>query len=356
MELDKIIPLFFLSILCNLLLIKFNKSFFIKKTNDSEFNKPQAFHKIPAIRTGGLILIFFLLLFFISLNKVSHVSKYFFSIIILSFFFFIVGFFEDIKVKINPLLRLFFLFISSFFVLYFFDIQIPSTQIQFINKIIYSSKFFSILFVCLCLMFIVNGCNFIDGFNGLLLIHSIIILIILSFINYSNIYNIHTQSVIFFFLAIKISLFFFNFPKAKIFLGDSGAYIIGVFLSISAIEISNLNPKISPFFFANIFFYIFFEVIFSFFRKFIVEKKSPLKPDGKHLHMLIFKVIRKKLRNSLKANFLSSLIINLVYLILILPSLFYYAEEFFCKTYFFFQLFFYCLCYFYFQENLRKIK
>lgn len=80
------------------------------------------------------------------------------------------------------------------------------------------------MFVCLCLVFISNGCNFIDGFNGLLLIHIIIILSVLYFINYNNNNNDLLKYLITFLILILISLLFYNFPKAKIFLGDSGAY------------------------------------------------------------------------------------------------------------------------------------
>jgi UDP-N-acetylmuramyl pentapeptide phosphotransferase/UDP-N-acetylglucosamine-1-phosphate transferase len=200
-------------------------------------------------------------------------------------------------------------------------------------------------------MFIVNGCNFIDGFNGLLIIHSLIIFTILYFVNIFNDSNLNIENFLLFFILILISLLLFNFPRAKIFLGDSGAYIIGIILAITTIEISNLNPKIPPFFFANLLFYVFFEVIFSFFRKIVVENKSPFVPDKKHLHMLIFKFLKKKVKDSLKANFLTSLIINIIYFIAIIPNLFYYKNEFFCKTYFFLLISFYSFFYFYLEKK-----
>ena len=38
----------------------------------------------------------------------------------------------------------------------------------------------------------------------------------------------------------------------------------------------------------HLLYYLFFEVFFSFIRKFLYEKKNPLIPDKKHLHMLFF--------------------------------------------------------------------
>ena len=56
----------------------------------------------------------------------------------------------------------------------------------------------------------------------------------------------------------KLLLIFlnFNFPKAKIFLGDSGSYFLGAFIAISTIETSIANPTISPFYFCILMFYL----------------------------------------------------------------------------------------------------
>ena len=43
---------------------------------------------------------------------------------------------------------------------------------------------FALFFICLCFLFIINGSNLIDGYNGLLTIHTLIISINLFFINY----------------------------------------------------------------------------------------------------------------------------------------------------------------------------
>ena len=49
-----------------------------------------------------------------------------------------------------------------------------------------SSHMFSSIFVLLCFLFVINGANLIDGFNGLLTINLIIINIILAYININN--------------------------------------------------------------------------------------------------------------------------------------------------------------------------
>ena len=49
-----------------------------------------------------------------------------------------------------------------------------------------SNLMFSSIFVLLCFLFVINGANLIDGFNGLLTLNLIIINIILAYINLNN--------------------------------------------------------------------------------------------------------------------------------------------------------------------------
>jgi UDP-N-acetylmuramyl pentapeptide phosphotransferase/UDP-N-acetylglucosamine-1-phosphate transferase len=353
MLLDKIILISFpLIILINFFLIRNYKLFFLYKTKDNDFYKPQAFHTRAIPRIGGLLIFIFFITF---INFFLEKNFLFFKIFSISTIFFFIGFLGDFNVRIKPETRLFFMLVVSFFLIYFFDIKIIRTQLFILDYFINSHKIISAIFICLCFVFICNGCNFIDGFNGLLIIHSIIILSILYFINYQNSNADFAKYLIIFLLISTVSVLFFNFPRAKIFLGDSGAYFLGAIISLLIIELSNINQTISPFFFAGILFYIFFEVFFSFFRK-IFLNLSPLKPDNKHLHMLLYKWIFYKVKNRDKANYLTGIIINIFYFFIILPLLFNYKNMTFCKIYFFVLINMYLLLYFLLKEKTIKIK
>jgi UDP-N-acetylmuramyl pentapeptide phosphotransferase/UDP-N-acetylglucosamine-1-phosphate transferase len=351
MDLDKAILISIpLILLFNFFIFENYNFFFLKRTKDKQFYKPQAFHLKPTPRIGGFLIFIFLTIFLIfSFYK----NIFFYKIFFLGSFFFSIGFMEDLNFRIKPEIRLIFMSFFSFFLIYFLDVKIFDTQIPFLNNLINNHKIISSVFVCLCLLFVINGCNFIDGFNGLLIIHSIIILGILYFINLQNSSFEHLKYFILFFIIICLSVLFYNFPRAKIFLGDGGAYFLGSTISLVAIELSNLNKMISPFFFACILFYIFFEVFFSFFRKIFIHRSSPLKPDKKHMHMLIFKFIYSKVKNVEKANYLTGLLLNIFYILLITPLLFYYQDRTFCEIYFMFLLFIYLVCYSYLIKKYK---
>ena len=145
-------------------------------------------------------------------------------------------------------------------------------------------------------------------------------------------------------IIILLSFLLFNFPSAKIFLGDSGAYLFGALTSLNTIITNNLNPKISSFFFCTLLFYLFFEVFFSFFRK-LTQKKSPIYPDSKHLHMLSFYKI-SSIYGKNKGNYINSIIINLLYLLLIIPGLYLLNDPQLSRYWFFTLLFIYLIIYF----------
>ena len=279
---------------------------------DKDFLKPQAFHDVPITRSGGVATIFSLSIFFLIYYLLY--SKILYDYIFVSFSMFIVGFLDDLKINIKPFTRLIIMVFLLFLFIYILPIRIFNIDIPFLIPLM-SSHVFSSFFVLLCFLFIINGANLIDGFNGLLAINLIIINIILTYINMSN-NNLEFSIFLISQIIILLSFLLFNFPSAKIFLGDSGAYIFGALTSLNTIITNNLNPKISSFFFCTLLFYLFFEVFFSFFRK-LYQKKSPIHPDNKHLHMLSFYKI-SNIYGKNKANYLNSIIINLLYLVLII--------------------------------------
>ena len=140
-----------------------------------------------------------------------------------------------------------------------------------------------------------------------------------------------------------LSFLLFNFPSAKIFLGDSGAYTMGALVGLNTIITNNLNPAISSFFFCTLLFYLFFEVFFSFLRK-LLQKKSPIYPDDKHLHMLCFYKIASRYGKD-KGNYLTSIIINLLYLVLIIPGLYLLYDPQLSRYWFFTLLLIYLMIY-----------
>ncbi len=306
---------------------------FSKKTNylliDQDYDKPQAFHNEAIPRCGGLAAI-------ISFTFFLYLDKIFFSYVNGLYFFlplsmFLIGFADDLKVKISPNKRLLAMIIFLGIFINIFSLNIERVDLQFLNYL-FESIIFKTSFVLICFLFIVNGSNLIDGFNGLLSLHLIIINFFLLTINLDN-NNINFSILLIAQIIILTIFLLFNFPKAKIFMGDGGSYFFGSLTSLNIIYSNNLNLQISSFYFCILLFYLFFEVFFSFFRK-LIQNKSPLKPDDLHLHMIIFKYLKIN-RDSIKSNYYTSILINLFYFLVVSLMYFFKDNGTFCKLIFF---------------------
>ena len=321
------------------LLKKYSKLISLLNIIDKNYSKPQSFHDSPIPRIGGIFLILNLTIFTFYHNFFLE-TEYLFLLFSIPFFF--VGFIDDAKIIENPKIRLALLISTIIGFAIISNLKIDNTGIELLNNMSNEYFLFQLIFILFCFLTIINGSNFIDGFNGLLILHSIIIFTILTFINFENYLFIQTLTILFSFFVI----IFFNFPKAKFFLGDSGAYTIGFLISYFVIRTANENNDISPIFFCILLFYLFYEVLFSFCRKKIL-KLNPLKPDHNHLHMIIYRIINKNIiKNRFKSNYTTSIIINLFYLFLIIPSIFIYENGFLCKIYFIFLVSIYTFFYF----------
>ena len=306
---------------------------------DEDFLKPQAFHETPVTRSGGIAcfisICFFCLIYYLLYSEILY------DYLLISASMFFIGFLDDLKIRINPLKRLFLMILLLGIIINFLPIKLSNIDIPFLTTLM-KIDIFSTFFVLLCFLFIINGSNLIDGFNGLLTINLIIINVILTFINLNSGFN-EFSLILISQIIILLSFLLFNFPTAKIFLGDSGAYLMGSLLALNIIITNNLNPNISSFFFCTLLFYLFFEVFFSFIRK-IWQKKSPVHPDNLHLHMLSYYKISSIFGNN-RGNFLNSLIINLIYLILILPGLYFIDNPILSRYWFFSLLIIYLIIY-----------
>jgi UDP-N-acetylmuramyl pentapeptide phosphotransferase/UDP-N-acetylglucosamine-1-phosphate transferase len=332
MDLNNLIFIFFL-IIFNIFFYKYFliilKKISPKLLVDNQFKKPQAFHEFPISISGGTVIFFSFLtlcLFFLFTKQIVYYEYLSFCTL-----FFLLGLLDDLKLNIKPKFRLILMVGLLITLTILNDFYIENTGIGFLNRFL-EIDIFALFFICLCFLFIINGSNLIDGYNGLLSIHSLIILLNLFFVNYLN----SNSDLAFFILCQILILTIFlkhNFPKASVFLGDSGSYFLGAFIAISVIETSIANPLISPFYFCILLFYLFFEVFFSFIRKVAYEKKSPLFPDQKHLHMLIYKNFLKKYKNKLKSNYYASILINSIYCVMIVPTFFMMKNGMFCKYY-----------------------
>jgi UDP-GlcNAc:undecaprenyl-phosphate GlcNAc-1-phosphate transferase len=111
-------------------------------------------------------------------------------------------------------------------------------------------NYLNLLFSLLWVLLIINSINFIDNMDGLTVVVSGGICLQIALIaNYSNLYKVTDISLIL--LASLLGFFIYNYPPAKLYLGDSGTLFVGYvlgFISIIFDWIPTLDSiLISPF-------------------------------------------------------------------------------------------------------------
>ena len=62
-------------------------------------------------------------------------------------------------------------------------------------------------------------------------------------------------------------------------------------------------------------------------------KLAPLIMNKKHLHMLLYQILYKKNKQKNRSNYTTSIIINVSYLLLTLPAIYFFKSNIFCKYY-----------------------
>ena len=293
-------PLLVLLILIvNIFLIKKN---YLPSLSGDNHQKLTLNNSIPLSGGVYLIIIFFVLFY-------SQIGILFFFI----FSIFLIGLLSDIKIINSAKLRIILQFIVIFSLIISFDLKILSTRIDLFDKLL-ETNFINYLFVSFCILIIVNGSNFIDGLNTLVIGYYLIITVIIYKINLLSVIPIDSGLVLSWILLL-LFIYLLNLIN-RLFLGDSGAYFLGFSYAILLIMIHNKNLSVSPFFIILLLWYPGFEILFSIIRK-ISSKTSPLSPDTKHLHQIIFIYLNKNFfKRKIYANIISANIINLYNIII----------------------------------------
>jgi len=243
--------------------------------------------------TGGVVIIFNLLIFS---------NNY---LVIFFFLIFFLGVFSDLFLISSALKKFLIQFLIIFLFVYFLDLRILYTKISFLDYFL-KYKVFALLFSCFCLLILINGTNFIDGINTLACGYYILILLAVMYIGEKNKLFYNFDDFYYLFLTL-ITIFIFN-AFSKIYLGDSGSFLLSFVTGYYLISLFNKNLElkepISSVFIILLLWYPAFENLFSIIRK-IINKIHPSRPDNSHFHHLLFDFLKKKIK--ININFLNTI-------------------------------------------------
>ena len=285
----------------------------------------QKFHSQPVARIGGIpvfISFFFGLLLYLERDVVL-------LLLLVSTPVFFGGLIEDISSKVSPSLRMVATLVSITTAFMFLDIRISFLGFALIDSVLSSYIIISLVLTLLVVGGLVNAINIIDGYNGLMLGYSILVLLAMAYVANALGDDLVLQLSLLL-TSTLFGLFLFNFPFGKIFMGDGGAYFVGFMMSVIGLMLGIRNEEISHWFVLLLFIYPLYETIFSIYRKKIIRGSSPSQPDGYHLHMLIYKrLIKCKTfkNNKVMCNSMTSPFLWVLSLVGIIPAIIWYDNQ-----------------------------
>jgi len=299
-----------------------------KKWTANEFDTigMQKFHKNPVPHIGGALLFTG---FFIGLWFLPAAQEIRLLLLVASLPVFIAGIAEDCTGKIGPTLRMIAALLSITIAFFYLDIGIRSLNFAWPDYLLSNFNFLSLLFTLLVVGGLINAINIIDGYNGLMAGYSVLVLLAIAYVS-----NILGDGLVFqLSLTLTASLagfFVFNFPLGKIFMGDGGAYFVGLMMAVIGLMLGIRNDEVSHWFVLLLFIYPLYETAFSIYRKAIVRGTSVSQPDGYHLHMLIYKRVvkcKKFKNNTVVCNSLTSPFLWVLSLFSIIPAVIWFNNQ-----------------------------
>ena len=198
---------------------------------------------------------------------------------------FVGGLIEDLTKNVGTTQRLLLSMISAAIMICIFGTVISRTEIPFLDYALAWLPF-AALFTVFAVAGVSNAINIIDGYNGLASGFSIIALVALaivaSLVNDQLVFMISVSIA-----GATLGFLVWNWPKGKIFLGDSGAYLLGFMLAELSVLLVYRNPTVSPWFPLLLLAYPIYETLSSIFRRKFSSKLAYDQPDALHLHHLI---------------------------------------------------------------------
>lgn len=252
----------------------------------------QKFHTHPTPRIGGVGILAGLAVLYLQAAPDAQAVMGPMLLAAMPAFWF--GLAEDLTKRVGARMRLMATVGSGVLASLLTDTALAHTGLPWLDQALQAWWPLAVAFTAFCVGGVANAVNIVDGFNGLAAGLVIICLCALGTIALQA--GDHTLAGVLFGSGAVVGGFLVvNFPLGKIFLGDGGAYTLGVWLAWLAVLLIERNPEVSAVAVLLSCAYPVLEVVFSVVRR--LRRAHPaMHPDRLHLHSLVkCRLARKRL-------------------------------------------------------------
>ena len=289
----------------------------IWSTNDSwtlktlHYRGKQRVHQGETPRLGGLIIYLFLVIFSFFLTNLEFAKDLQKSLLCLVPMMLITAK-EDLTHNVDYKVRFLGLALSAAALIMFVINSLPVVDHIIVISELFHNPIFSFAFFTLCLIALANGCNFVDGMNGLLGFYLLGALMCCMHLTYI-VQDLFLAKPILLYAFLTFLFLLANYPWGKLFMGDAGAYLMALLVGSWVINFFGTYESISSWNAGLILFYPIAEVIYSVIRK-LLQKKSPFQPDREHLHLKVFDILNTAMNKPRLANNLTTVFLAIFWL------------------------------------------
>jgi len=250
-----------------------------------DYPNQRRLNKVPMPTIGGVAVFFSFLLGYMIFGR-GTVEMI--SILIASFVILIVGLIDDIK-PISAKYQLIGQLIAVSIIVLYGHITIDNFTILGVNLIF--KEPFNYLVTIIFMLGIINAIDLSDGMDGLssgiCIIYFLTILVIAMLLQMAG--NIDTTIAILMIGAL-LGFLVYNFPPAKLYIGDSGSNFMGLMVATTALygfKLATFTSLIIP---LAILATPIIDVFFSIIRRGLKKKNPFTTPDKDHLHHQLLKM------------------------------------------------------------------
>ncbi|MDR3095648.1 MAG: glycosyltransferase [Paraburkholderia sp.] len=255
---------------------------------DHDLQGVQKIHSVAVPRIGGVGLFFgFAIAFAVKELIGAEGEREHWSLLICSALAFLSGVAEDLTKEISPALRLTCAAAAAGLACWALQAVVTRAGVPGLD-IVLLVPIAAVVFTILGVAGVVHSINLIDGLNGLASMVAILILTSIAVVAHS-VGDSLIVSMALALIGAMCGFLIWNYPVARIFLGDGGAYFTGFFTAELLILLIARHHEVSPLYALLVTVYPVFETLFSIYRRKVLRGVPVGAPDRGHLHALLFR-------------------------------------------------------------------
>jgi UDP-N-acetylmuramyl pentapeptide phosphotransferase/UDP-N-acetylglucosamine-1-phosphate transferase len=245
-------------------------------------------HVVPTPRVGGLALVFGIAAGTAAYWEFGGEIGLWLLLLLCVSPGFVWGLIEDLSKRGAVLVRLALTAMCAAAAYVLLDARITVLDVPVLDGLL-TFTVVSFAFTLLAVAGVSHGVNIVDGLNGLSSMTALLAAIGLAAVAWA------VGDTFLFFAACIVAasiggFLVVNYPSGRIFLGDGGAYLVGLLLAEISVLLVHRNSEVSPWFPLVLLAYPIWETLFSMYRR-KRRGQSTGHADALHLHSLVYRRI-----------------------------------------------------------------